>query len=72
MKQASIAAKDFVDICESVGAENTKTWTELEARLQVECADDITVMDQFDIVDKAGTGYAFTYISSILTHLVQS
>lgn len=63
VKQANLSEQDFVNICESVGPKNTRAWTELEARLQLERADDITVMDQFDIVDKAGTRYVFTSVS---------
>lgn len=54
VNQAVVSEQDFLEICESVGPENTRKWTELEARLQVERAGDVTVMDEFDIVDKDG------------------
>ena len=53
-KEAKESERYFLDLCESVGAEKTKLWTELEEQMQVQRDDDIKVMDQLDIKDRKG------------------
>ena len=54
-KEAKESERYFHDLCESVGAEKTKLWTELEEQMQIQREDDIKVMDQLDIKDRKGT-----------------
>ena len=44
----------FQDLCESIGAEKTKLWTELEEQMQIRREYDIKVMDQLDVKDRKG------------------
>lgn len=54
-KETKESEQYFHDLCESVGAEKTKLWTELEEQMQIQREDDIKVMDQLDIKDRKGT-----------------
>ena len=49
VKQLKDAQDDFDGLCDAVGNESTAAWTTLEEELQSERADDITVMDSFDV-----------------------
>ena len=53
-KEAKESQRYFHDLCEGVGAEKTKLWTELEEQMQIQREDDIRVMDQLDIKDRKG------------------
>ena len=54
-KEAKESERYFQDLCESVGTEKTKLWTELEEQMQTQREDDIRVMDQLDVKDRKGT-----------------
>ena len=54
-KEAKESERYFHDLCESVGAEKTKSWTELEEKMQMQRENDIRVMDQLDVKDRKGT-----------------
>ena len=54
-KETKESEKYFRDLCESVGTEKTKLWTELEEQMQIQRDEDIRVMDQLDVKDRKGT-----------------
>lgn len=55
VKQLKDAQDDFDGLCDAVGNESTAAWTTLEEELQSERADDITVMDSFNVSNDEGT-----------------
>ncbi|KAK7678352.1 hypothetical protein QCA50_018701 [Cerrena zonata] len=60
VKQVHASTAYFEALCETVSPENTRRWTELEEKLQVERENDISVMDNFDISDEKELGKAAT------------
>ena len=66
VKESEAASTYFSNICETVGEERTKEWTELEDKLQVERDDDISVMDQFDVHQDQGKVLDFPYTELFL------
>ena len=57
VKQVKNAQDDFDGLCDAVGKESTTQWIKLEKELQSQRADDITVMDSFDVSNDEGTFY---------------
>ena len=66
VKESEAASTYFSNICDTVGEERTKEWTELEDKLQVEHDDDISVMDQFDVHQDQGKVLDFPYTELFL------
>lgn len=52
--QAEESRVYFEGLCESVGPEKTKEWTDLEERMQNERETNIAVMDQLDVTERQG------------------
>ena len=61
VKESEAASTYFSNICETVGEERTKEWTQLEDKLQIERDADISVMDQFDVHQDQGRDLDLPY-----------
>ena len=57
--QAEESRAYFQGLCESVGPEKTKEWTELEERMQIERDVNISIMDQLDVAERQGSYYKY-------------